>query len=107
MPTDGRTAMDAPGTGAVFATANGRARRHPRWLGRALGAMVAAWMTAILLGGSGFVHLPALGALPRNHRHHHGTVVASQRLDRDARTRDADLRRHPRVDRDRPFRSSI
>lgn len=49
----------------VFVTRDGRARRHPRWAGRALGVLVACWLGSIVLGASGFATMPVF--IPGHH----------------------------------------
>jgi hypothetical protein len=44
----------------VFVTADGRARRTTRWLGRLVAVALAAWLIAVVVGGSGFASLPLL-----------------------------------------------
>lgn len=46
----------------VFVTPDGRHRRAPRWVARAVATALVAWVAAVLAGGTGFGALPPLSA---------------------------------------------
>jgi hypothetical protein len=71
----------------VFVTADGRTRRTASWLGRLLGLALAAWLAAVIAGGTGFASMPQLtGHLVLRASGGHVLVKDSPAHDRGDRT---------------------
>jgi hypothetical protein len=67
----------------VFVTPDGRPRRRPRWLGRLVGLVLAAWVISVVVGASGFATVPALRSAPLPHLagpRSHGSTLRLARL---------------------------
>ena len=78
------------GEAPVFVAADGRVRARSRWLGRALAIALAAWLAAVVAGGTGFTSLPPLPThvAARVDTRDHTTFVklgSAQVRDRDGR----------------------